>query len=73
MHKLRRTISEILEHIDAIEYAVGLYQHKGNHTEVERAREDFQKLRREIDRLGGVIAGLEEPETGADRVMEAAE
>jgi hypothetical protein len=45
-HKVRRTISEILERIDAIEYSVGVYQHKGNHAELERARENFLTLRR---------------------------
>jgi len=72
-HKVRRTISEILEQIDAIEYSVGLYQHKGNHAELARARQEFQTLRRHVDRLGNTIAKLDEPEKADDRIVEAAE
>ena len=72
-HKVRRTISEILEKIDAIEYSEGLYQHKGNHAELARAREDFQTLRRHVDQLGDTIAKLDEPEKADDRIVEAAE
>ena len=71
-HEVRRAISEILERIDAIEYSVGVYQHKGNHAELERARENFLTLRRYVDRLGDAIATLDEPETADDRVVEPA-
>jgi hypothetical protein len=71
-HKVRRTISEILERIDAIEYSVGLYQHKGTHADLERARQNFLTLRRHVDRLGDTIATLDEPETADDRVVEPA-
>jgi hypothetical protein len=72
-HVVRRTISEILERIDAIEYSVGVYQHKGNLAELERARENFLTLRRYVDRLGDTIATLDERETADDRVGESAE
>jgi len=72
-HKVRRTISEILEKIDAIEYSVGLYKHKGNHAELARAREEFHALRRHVDQLGDIIAQLDEPATAHDRAVEAAE
>ena len=72
-HKVRRTISEILERIDAIEYSVGVYQRKGNHAELERARENFLTLRRYVDRLGDKIATLDAPETADDRIVEPAE
>jgi hypothetical protein len=71
-HEVRRTISEILERIDAIEYSVGLYQHKGNHVDLEHARENFLTLRRQVDRLGDTIATLDEAETADDRVVEPA-
>ena len=71
-HKVRRTISEILERIDAIEYSVGLYEHKSNHADLGRARENFLTLRRHVDRLGDTIATLDEPATADDRVVEPA-
>jgi hypothetical protein len=72
-HEVRRAISEILERIDAIEYSVGVYQHKGNLAELERARGNFLTLRRHVDRLGDTIATLDELEAADDRVVEPAE
>ncbi len=40
-YKLRRTVSEILELIDAAEHSAAMFLRKGKHAELARAREDF--------------------------------
>jgi hypothetical protein len=72
-HKVRHTISEVLEQVDAIEYALGLYQHKGSNAELARARENFRVLLGHVDHLGEIIANLDQPETDDHCLVEAAE
>src|SRR4029450_9880364 len=44
-HNFRQAISEILEQVYAIEYAMGLYYRKGGERDLARAQEDFETLR----------------------------
>jgi hypothetical protein len=56
--------------IDPIEYSVGLYQHKGNYAEFERARENFRTMRRHVDRLAipsPLSTNPRRPKTGAKK------
>ena len=68
---LRRTISEIIEHIDAVEHAMAMFFSKGNHAELDRAREKYAVLHRHVDELRDLIDNAEA--ATADRVVEAAE
>jgi hypothetical protein len=56
--KVCRNISEILEHIDAIEYAMGTFFHKGSVEDLFRARQNFDALREQVDHLGRIIGDL---------------
>jgi len=69
-HNLRQVISEILEQIYAIEYAMGLYYRKGAQRELARAQEDFEVLRAAIDRLGAMVADLHEDDEAEPKVVE---
>jgi hypothetical protein len=64
-HNLRQAISEILEQIYAIEYAMGLYYRKGSERELARAQEDLEILRAAVDRLGAIIGGEREEDEAA--------
>jgi hypothetical protein len=54
-HNLRQAISEILEEIYAIEYAMGQFYRKGSERELARAVEDFELMRSAVDRLAALI------------------
>ena len=72
-HKLRQVVSEILEQIYAIEYAMGLYYRKGTERELARANEDFEIMRGAVDRLGTLIADADQPsEEPSSKVVEPA-
>jgi hypothetical protein len=68
-HNLRQAISEILEQIYAIEYAMGLFYRKGAERELARAQDDFEVMRAAVDRLGVLIADADQREAAkvADR------
>jgi hypothetical protein len=73
-HNLRQAISEILEQIYAIEYAMGLYYRKGSERELARAQEDLEIMRAAIDRLGAIVSAGErgEDEAAAPTTVEPA-
>jgi hypothetical protein len=55
--KLRQTISQLLDHLFAVEHSMGIYQRKGDRGELERASENFNEMLGHVDRLGDIIAG----------------
>jgi hypothetical protein len=61
-HNLRQAISEILEQVYALEYAMGLYYRKGGERDLARAQEDFEILRAAVDRLGTIVGDDREQE-----------
>ena len=61
-HNFRQAISEILEQVYAIEYAMGLYYRKGGERDLARAQEDFEILRDAVERLGAMVDGDREEE-----------
>jgi hypothetical protein len=69
-HNLRQAISEILEQIYAIEYAMGLFYRKGTERELTRASEDFEIMRGAVDRLGDLVARADQPEDADAKVAE---
>jgi hypothetical protein len=69
-HNLRQAISDIVEQIYAIEYAMGLFYRKGTERELERASEDFEIMREAVDRLGDLIARADKPEDAEANVGE---
>jgi hypothetical protein len=71
-HNLRQAISEILEEVHAIEYAMGLYYRKGGERDLARAQEDFEILRGAVDRLGTMVGGDREEENGEPAVAKPA-
>ena len=70
--KLRQTVSQLHEEIDAVEHAMALFLRKHDHEDLARAREDFQALRKHMDQLGELLVRVAETES-AERVTEAAE
>jgi archaellum biogenesis ATPase FlaH len=71
-HNLRQTISEILEQMYAIEYAMGLFYRKGSLRELERARDDVEDMREAVDRLRDIIVRADQPEDADVKVAEPA-
>ena len=57
-HNLRQTISEILEHTNALEDAVALYNRKGNPSDLARAVRDYDSLLAYVDRCGELLRQL---------------
>jgi hypothetical protein len=53
-----------------VEYAMGMYFHKGTAEDLSRARQNFDGLRGQVDHRGRIIGEVEEPET-APRELEA--
>jgi hypothetical protein len=70
--KLRLTVSQLLEEIDAVEHAMALFLRTHDREDLARAREDFQALRKHMDQLGDLLVSAAETEP-AERVTEAAE
>ena len=71
-HNLRQAISEILEQIYAIEYAMGLYYRKGSDRELARAQEDLEIMRAAVDRLGAIVGSREDEPAAPEAVKSAA-
>ena len=74
-HNLRQAVSEVLEQIYAIEFAMGLFYRKGTERELSRAAEDFEIMRGAVDRLGALIADAGRPpddEEASSKVAEPA-
>jgi hypothetical protein len=71
-HNLRQAISEILEEVHAIEYAMGLYYRKGGERDLARAQEDFEILRAAVDRLGAMVGDGREQDDAEPAVAKPA-
>jgi hypothetical protein len=55
--KLRQTISQLLDHLYAVEHSMGIFHRKGDRGELERASENFNEMLEHVDCLGEMIAG----------------
>jgi hypothetical protein len=55
--KLRQTISQLLDHLYAVEHSMGTFHRKGDRGELERASENFNEMLEHVDHLGDMIAG----------------
>lgn len=53
---LRRTISELLEHVHAVEYSMEVFQRKADASELQRAADHYNEMLGYVDRLGEMIA-----------------
>ena len=54
--ELRRTISELLDHVFAVEHSMEIFQKKDDAVELERAAQHFDEMLSHVDRLGELIA-----------------
>ena len=66
--KLRRTISELLDHVFAVEHSMEIFHRKADAAELERAAEHFNEMLGHVDHLGELIAkarGRQRPLTRA--------
>ena len=54
--RVRRTISEMLQEISAIEYSLELFERKRDRIELARAADNVRALRKRLDRLEEMIA-----------------
>ena len=64
--KLRQTISQLLDHLDAVEYSMDIFHRKDDRAELERAAENFNDMLGHVDRLGDTIAEARGTQPGAD-------
>jgi hypothetical protein len=64
-HNLRQTISEILEHTNALEDAVALYNRKGNPNDLARAVRDYENLLAYVDRCGELLHQLRQADASS--------
>jgi len=56
--RLRREISDILEELDAIEAALGVFHRKKDSDELARALRDYDALLLHVDQLGELLRDL---------------
>ena len=54
--RLRRTISQLLDQLYAVEQAMDVFQRKGDRAELERAAQSFNEMLGNVDGLGDMIA-----------------
>jgi hypothetical protein len=54
--KLRQTISQLLDHLDAVEYSMDIFHRRDDWAELERAAVNFNDMLDHVDRLGDTIA-----------------
>jgi hypothetical protein len=54
--KLRQTISQLLDHLYAVEHSMGIFLRKGDRGELSRATESFNEMLGHVDNLGDIIA-----------------
>jgi hypothetical protein len=69
-HRLRQAISEILEQIHGIEYAMNQFYRKRVPRDVERAAEDLEIMRDAVNRLGELIAETQAPQPADSNLPE---
>ncbi len=55
-HRLRRTISELLDQVYAVEHSMEIFHRKTDTAELERAAEHFNEMLGHVDHLGELIA-----------------
>ena len=53
--RLRQTISQLLDHLYAIEHSMEVFRRKGDQGELGRASENFNEMLGHVDRLGEII------------------
>jgi hypothetical protein len=54
--KLRQTISQLLDHLHAVEYSMDIFHRKDDRAALARAAENFNDMLDHVDRLGDAIA-----------------
>jgi hypothetical protein len=78
-HKLRRTISELLEQAYAVESSMEIFYRKGSEADLTRATERYDALLGEADRLGELLRAARDREQvsrilpGADSLVRLAD
>jgi predicted RNA-binding Zn ribbon-like protein len=66
--RLRQTISQLLDHLYAVEHSMDVFHRKGDQAELERAAESFNEMLGYVDALGDMLAEVR----GKQRVIESA-
>jgi hypothetical protein len=56
--KLRQTISQLLDHLYAVEHSMDVFHRKGDQAELERAAESFNEMLGYVDTLGDMLADV---------------
>jgi hypothetical protein len=54
--KLRQTISQLLDHLYAVEHSMEAFHRKGDRAELERAVDNFRDMLGHVDHLDDMIA-----------------
>lgn len=70
--KLRQAISQLLDHLYAVEHSMEAFHRKGDRAELERASENFNDMLGHVDRLGDMIAEARGKQPVPARVTESA-
>jgi hypothetical protein len=68
--RLRREISDILEELDAIEAALGVFHRKRDVDELARAMRDYDALLLHVDQLGELLRDLKRDQESAKVLVE---
>ena len=68
--RLRQTISQLLDHLYAIEHSMDVFRRKGDRGDLERALENFNDMLGHVDRLGEIITEARSKQPAAERVPE---
>jgi hypothetical protein len=65
---LRQTISDLLDHLYAVEQSMAVVHRKGDRAELERAAEHFNEMLGYVDALGALLAEARATQATAEPV-----